>query len=148
MRKKSTLDNAIAFDHGMSYHEEVYPSQSEDTPDFTRVKSEEKKEVTLDISFTRLRGNIEQPKSKQSTFHCQHPKDHVSPLKIVSGAHTIGKNEHNEDAYFIMDRGFGVADGVGAWLEFGFSSAAFSNELMNNCAKEIDMFEKNSFQKV
>ena len=147
MRKKSTLDNAAALDHGMSYHGS-HPSKEADTPEFTRGNSEEKGEVTLDISFARLRDNTEHPKPKKTNFFCKHPKEHISPLKIVSGAHTIGKNEHNEDAYFIMDRGFGVADGVGAWLEFGFSSAAFSNELMNNCAKEIDMFEKNSFQKV
>ena len=77
-----------------------------------------------------------------------HPKGQTIPLKIISGAHSVGKDENNEDAYFIMERGFGVADGVGAWNEFGFSSAAFSNELMSNCAKEIKMFESNSVQKV
>ena len=128
-------------------YDSIYSSQQEETPKFTRNSSTEKGEVTLDINFSRVKGKIEQPKQKKS-FICQYPKGNVGPLKVVSGAYTIGKNENNEDAYFIMDRGFGVADGVGAWLEFGFSSAAFSNELMNNCAKEIDMFEKNSFQKV
>ena len=44
-------------------------------------------------------------------------------LKIISGAYKIGKTEHTcEDAFFIHDRGFGVADGVSGWIEYGFSS--------------------------
>ena len=53
---------------------------------------------------------------------------------IVSGAHTIGKTEtSNEDAFFISDRSFGIADGVSGWADMGFSSQAFSRQLMKNC---------------
>ena len=68
----------------------------------------------------------------------------MTPLKIISGAYTIGKSDLNEDAYFLMDRGFGVADGVSGWNDFGFSSEAFSHELMNNCKAEIEQFERQS----
>ena len=47
-----------------------------------------------------------------------------------------------------MDRGFGVADGVSGWIDFGFSSEAFSHELMDNCKKEIVQFERQSAEKV
>lgn len=65
----------------------------------------------------------------------------MSPLKLVSSAYSIGKSDTNEDAYFISERGFGVADGVSGWIDFGFSSEAFSNELMTNCKAEIIQFE-------
>jgi hypothetical protein len=56
----------------------------------------------------------------------------------LSGAHTIGKTEEtNEDAFFFSVRAFGVADGVSGWVDFGFSSQAFSIELMKNCYEEI-----------
>ena len=45
-----------------------------------------------------------------------------------------------EDAYFITERGFGVADGVSGWNDYGFSSEAFSNSLMDNCLKEIENY--------
>ena len=38
-----------------------------------------------------------------------------------------------EDAFFVSDRAFGVADGVSGWNDFGFSSYAFSHSLMENC---------------
>ena len=63
-------------------------------------------------------------------------------LAIISSAYTIGKSKTNEDAFFVMDRGFGVADGVSGWIDFGFSSEAFSHELMDNCKKEIEKFER------
>ena len=47
-----------------------------------------------------------------------------------------------------MGRGFGVADGVSGWNDFGFSSEAFSHELMNNCKSEIQQFERQSAQKI
>ena len=72
-----------------------------------------------------------------------HPKhDPGAKLAIVSGAHTIGKSEQNEDAYFLTERAFGVADGVSGWMDFGFSSEAFSNELMNFCKQEIVAFDQ------
>jgi len=65
------------------------------------------------------------------------------PLSIVSESFTIGKAEDsNEDAYFISERSFGIADGVSGWVEFGFSSAAFSNALMQNCKAEVELFDR------
>lgn len=49
-------------------------------------------------------------------------------MKIVSGAYKIGKvPEQCEDALFITDRGFGVADGVSGWNDYGYSSQDFAN---------------------
>lgn len=60
-------------------------------------------------------------------------------MKLISGAFKLGKIQDScEDAYFITDRGFGVADGVSGWNDYGFSSMAFSNMLMDNCKKEIE----------
>jgi len=62
---------------------------------------------------------------------------------IVSEAFSIGKTEHsNEDAYFISERSFGIADGVSGWVDFGFSSQAFSRQLMQNCQAEIELFDR------
>ena len=59
-------------------------------------------------------------------------------MKIVTGAYQIGKYPDScEDAYFISDRGFGVADGVSGWNDYGFSSSLFSNQLMSFCNEEI-----------
>jgi serine/threonine protein phosphatase PrpC len=59
-------------------------------------------------------------------------------IKIVTGAYQIGKHPDScEDAYFISDRGFGVADGVSGWNDYGFSSSLFSNQLMSFCNEEI-----------
>ena len=70
------------------------------------------------------------------------PMTVVPTLEIVSGAHTIGKNpETNEDAYYISERSIGVADGVSGWVDFGFSSRAFSNQLMVACRAEIENFD-------
>ena len=62
----------------------------------------------------------------------------MTAFKIVSAAYTIGKSDTNEDAFFFTDRGFGIADGVSGWQDFGISSEAFSNELMSNCKSEIE----------
>lgn len=49
-------------------------------------------------------------------------------VRIVTGAFFIGKVPTQcEDAYFITERGFGVADGVSGWNDYGFSSSAFAN---------------------
>ena len=61
---------------------------------------------------------------------------------MISAAYSIGKSiKNNEDAYFIHENGFGVADGVGGWNDIGLSAKDFSNELMNNCKKAIDQNE-------
>lgn len=66
----------------------------------------------------------------------------------MSGAYTIGKTPTtNEDALFITERAFGVADGVSGWTDFGFSSDAFSNELMRFCKEEIIAFDQNRQQR-
>ena len=58
----------------------------------------------------------EKPKNNRSTG-----------ISIVSGAFTIGKQAgRNEDAFFVSQRAFGVADGVSGWQDFGFSSEEFS----------------------
>jgi len=57
---------------------------------------------------------------------------------MESGAYQISKPSEGEahpceDAYFISERGFGVADGVSGWKDYGFSSFAFSWQLMEFC---------------
>jgi serine/threonine protein phosphatase PrpC len=48
-------------------------------------------------------------------------------MSIVTGAFKMGKTPFScEDAYFIHPRGFGVADGVSGWNDYGFSSSMFS----------------------
>jgi hypothetical protein len=65
-------------------------------------------------------------------------EDESPDMKIITGAFQLGKNiDSCEDAYFICSRGFGVADGVSGWNDYGFSSSEFSNQLMNNCRDEI-----------
>lgn len=62
-------------------------------------------------------------------------------MKIVTGGYQIGKNPDScEDAFFITERGFGVADGVSGWNDYGFSSSAFSMQLMQNCKDEIEQY--------
>ena len=55
----------------------------------------------------------------------------VLPLKkavLTSAGHQIGKEGGScEDAFFVSERGFGVADGVGGWSDYGLSSAEFSH---------------------
>jgi hypothetical protein len=65
---------------------------------------------------------MEDPKIK----HHEHCSD-KSTLKIICGAFKIGKSENCEDAYFIQERSFGLADGVSGWNDFGFSSEEFAN---------------------
>lgn len=49
-------------------------------------------------------------------------------LSLVTGACKLGKVTYQcEDAYFITERGFGVADGVSGWNDYGFSSEDFAN---------------------
>ena len=59
-------------------------------------------------------------------------------FKIVSGGYKLGKLPTScEDAYFIHDRGFGVADGVSGWIEYGFHSKGRQVELVEQI-KAID----------
>lgn len=68
-------------------------------------------------------------------------EDQGPDIKIVTGAFKLGKlPEQCEDAYFITDRGFGVADGVSGWNDYGFSSSLFATQLMENCRLEIEGF--------
>lgn len=73
----------------------------------------------------------EQPQVVKDTFFSPQ-KDIQSPaqprvLKIKSAGYSIGKQPDNcEDAFFVCERGFGVADGVSGWNDYGFSSHAFS----------------------
>ena len=78
----------------------------------------------------------------------KHPENSLLSLSIISAAHSIGKSKTNEDAFFISDRGFGVSDGVSGWNDFGLSSEAFSNELMENCKLEIEKFDRQSADKI
>lgn len=48
-----------------------------------------------------------------------------------------------EDAYFILDRAFGVSDGVSGWNDYGFSSDQFSLQLMSFSQKGIEHYIKN-----
>lgn len=62
----------------------------------------------------------------------------------MSAGYKIAKpNEDNvcEDAFFVSDRAFGVADGVSGWNDFGFSSHAFSHSLMDYCKEDIENFD-------
>ena len=86
-----------------------------------------------------------------SDFIIEEDVDNNDPdMKIVTGAYQVGKNPDScEDAFFISDRGFGVADGVSGWNDYGFSSSAFSSQLMQYSKEEIENYlneEKNRGQ--
>lgn len=60
-------------------------------------------------------------------------------VKLKSAGYSIGKQAHNcEDAFFVSERGFGVADGVSGWNDYGFSSHMFANQLMEFSRAEIE----------
>ena len=70
-------------------------------------------------------------------------------MKIKSAGYSIGKQPDNcEDAFFVSERGFGVADGVSGWNDFGFSSHAFSTQLMYHCQEEVENFDKEVEEKM
>ena len=55
-------------------------------------------------------------------------------LDLITAGYSMGKQKDScEDAYFFTERGFGIADGVSGWNDYGFSSQAFSHELMQFC---------------
>jgi serine/threonine protein phosphatase PrpC len=69
------------------------------------------------------------------------------PVEITTGAFMKGKKENIcEDAYFIQERSFGVADGVSGWNDYGFSSSAFSTNLMKFCKEEIETYLEKGVQ--
>jgi len=81
---------------------------------------------------------------KVSSFTPQKGKtpEQSKVLRIKSAGYSIGKQADNcEDAFFVSDRGFGVADGVSGWNDYGFSSHAFSSQLMDHCQQEIEKFD-------
>ena len=57
-----------------------------------------------------------------------------------------GKNRLGEDAHFINlgGRGFGVADGVGGWIQQGVDSGAFARELMALCNANMETSSRHS----
>lgn len=60
-------------------------------------------------------------------------------LKLKSAGFSIGKQINNcEDAFFVSEKGFGVADGVSGWNDYGFSSHEFSSQLMDHCRNELE----------
>ena len=67
-------------------------------------------------------------------------KEQDQKIILISGGDQIGKvnvkHPKCEDAYFISESSFGLADGVSGWNDYGFSSDEFSNQLMKN-AKEL-----------
>ena len=75
-----------------------------------------------------------------SSCECAYPDEEGAPeIKIVTGAYQIGKTPNScEDAFFVSERAFGVADGVSGWNDYGFSSSMFSTQLMDNCRTEIE----------
>lgn len=57
----------------------------------------------------------------------------------MSGSNIISKSKGKpaEDSLFVTPTAVGIADGVGGWIEYGVDSSKFSNELMQNCAREV-----------
>lgn len=67
-------------------------------------------------------------------------------FRLISAGYSLGKTEdYCEDAFFVCQHGFGVADGVSGWNDFGFTSKDFAEQLMYYCKREI---EKNPDKKV
>jgi serine/threonine protein phosphatase PrpC len=80
--------------------------------------------------------------SKASEYH------EVVPLKIKTAGYSIGKQpNNNEDAFFVSEKGFGVADGVSGWQDYGFSSHAFSNQLMDLCQRELEAQTQETYER-
>lgn len=74
-------------------------------------------------------------------------------MRLVTGAFQVSKSNSAdkvssacEDSFFITDRGFGVADGVSGWNDYGFSSSAFSTQLMDSCKSFIETYLKQEDQ--
>lgn len=57
--------------------------------------------------------------------------------RLVPGG--LGSRGFGEDAVFVRPDGFGIADGIGHWLQpIGYNSALFSRLLMHYVAEIID----------
>lgn len=99
-----------------------------------------------------LEDHVELPIAKLKDINTSPQKDIQSPLKskvlkVKSAGYSIGKQPDNcEDAFFVCERGFGVADGVSGWNDYGFSSHAFSTQLMEFCQQEIEKFDLEAAQ--
>ena len=52
----------------------------------------------------------------------------------------IGKDSYEscEDAYFENERGIGVADGVGGWIQFGLNAGSFAKSLMKHTLSSLE----------
>lgn len=59
-----------------------------------------------------------------------------------------GKSDTCEDAFFVSERSFGVADGVSGWNDFGFSSQEFATQLMSFSKQEAEQFDKQPGEKL
>lgn len=91
-------------------------------------------------AIDNLSGKTSENQNKQQSFSDEENCSSCE-IRIVCGGSKFGKMPDScEDAFFITERGFGVADGVSGWNDYGFSSSAFANQLMDNCKKEIEDF--------
>lgn len=96
---------------------------------------DDKKDALSEISFFYEEGD----ESLQSDDDKKSEATKKAPFILIQGAHCVGKAPHQcEDAYFISDRAFGVADGVSGWNDYGFSSDQFSLQLMSNSKISIE----------
>ena len=108
--------------------------------------------ISENEELVRLRNDILESKPPMSLFSLHAAAEqqvHSLPMpvveeegpeiRIVTGACKIGKVPQScEDAYFIHERGFGVADGVSGWNDYGFSSSLFSTQLMEYSKDEVE----------
>jgi hypothetical protein len=105
-------------------------SSISETEELVRLKNE----ALLEHMSTVTSGNLLNQFHETRNESLDHSKDegmiiedNTPDIRIVSGAYQIGKHPDScEDAFFIHERGFGVADGVSGWNDYGFSSSAFS----------------------
>jgi hypothetical protein len=82
--------------------------------------------------------------SKPLTEYVSPSKQSKGEIELISDGFSISKPSDSglcEDAYFIGERSFGIADGVSGWNDYGFSSHAFSHQLMGYCLQEINSFD-------
>ena len=80
------------------------------------------------LSEGKVNGSPNNTMKAEKEIVCPPEEEGGPEIRIVTGACKVGKVPHQcEDAFFISDRGFGVADGVSGWNDYGFSSSMFSN---------------------
>eukprot|EP00347_Sterkiella_histriomuscorum_P004556 403360013 len=114
---------------------------------------ERTRKTLLDIQegfYTETAGDLS-AFQKESSINIQE-EECTGEICMITGAFKLGKvPDQCEDAYFVTERGFGVSDGVSGWNDYGFSSSAFANQLMDYCKSEIEGFldsQKDSQQSV